>query len=611
MSRTRSRVIALIMLVFIMAGAGIGYAAIPNQTIGNNGLTLPWLNATQGINIGTNTIIDASRDATLNSVDVQELYLNSVNKTDIFAYPQQPFSHVFWRDGDIYYSKDGTTGIITTSNSIETLISSQLTDGDSLVLKDGNYSISTPFINTSISNWSLEGQGNSTLIFLEDGSDCHIIIIGDGTTTPKNINIKNIRIDGNRANQGAGVFRGIHSRRASFVDIDSVNAVNIQAQSFLFTSCVESGVRNSHAINSGNFGYEIHHEATGSQDFSEYCYLTNNVADNCHGAFQIAHTRYSTFSDLRGYNYGSRGFGVMNECYGNEINNLVLIPASDGHGITFWWESEPNAASAIYSNNHNTFSNLYIDGTASTATTSGIDLYGPGSTKGYAYFNTFTNFYIKGFRNAGIHITSNCDNNYFGVGEIVNNYWAGVYNVGSGLFNYFVDLVIVDNCIDTSTQPHGSDSGIVLGGEYGLVQGCTIKNVVGSNQDYGVESFESAYLYTIRDNLFLSHAVSGIKTTSDTSSIRRIHDNVGFVTENRGNATLAAITGSIVVNHGCEYTPALGDIQVTPNRDLGNCTYYWYDTITATQFTIHVGSDGSEKNIDKEIYFLWSVIRNN
>jgi len=77
----------------------------------------------------------------------------------------------------------------------------------------------------------------------------------------------------------------------------------------------------------------------------------------------------------------------------------------------------------------------------------------------------------------------------------------------------------------------------------------------------------------------------------------------------RGNATLASDSSSIVVNHGCGYTPVTGEIQVTPNRHLGNCTVFWFDTITATQFTIHVGDAGAEKKTDSTIYFLWSVVR--
>jgi len=101
----------------------------------------------------------------------------------------------------------------------------------------------------------------------------------------------------------------------------------------------------------------------------------------------------------------------------------------------------------------------------------------------------------------------------------------------------------------------------------------------------------------------------GMDTLSNSGTNTRVQGCPNYITENAGNATLAAVTSSIAVNHGCDYTPTLGDIQVTPNRDLGNCTYYWIDTITSTQFTIHVGAAGAEKNIDKTVYFLWSVRR--
>ncbi len=59
----------------------------------------------------------------------------------------------------------------------------------------------------------------------------------------------------------------------------------------------------------------------------------------------------------------------------------------------------------------------------------------------------------------------------------------------------------------------------------------------------------------------------------------------------RGVATLVNGNTTIVVTHGFPFTPAAGDIMITPLESLGAASFCWVDTYTATQFTIHVNVD--------------------
>lgn len=70
-----------------------------------------------------------------------------------------------------------------------------------------------------------------------------------------------------------------------------------------------------------------------------------------------------------------------------------------------------------------------------------------------------------------------------------------------------------------------------------------------------------------------------------------IRNNIGWVTESDGTATVANGTTSIVVNHGLSSTPSAGNLSVTPTNSLGNANKFWVSTITATQFTINVDTD--------------------
>lgn len=70
----------------------------------------------------------------------------------------------------------------------------------------------------------------------------------------------------------------------------------------------------------------------------------------------------------------------------------------------------------------------------------------------------------------------------------------------------------------------------------------------------------------------------------------------------RGTATLVNGQTSIVVTHGLGWTPAAGDIQVTPMEALGAATEFFVDTYTATQFTINV-----DLNPTQDVDFAWAA----
>jgi len=81
---------------------------------------------------------------------------------------------------------------------------------------------------------------------------------------------------------------------------------------------------------------------------------------------------------------------------------------------------------------------------------------------------------------------------------------------------------------------------------------------------------------------------------------------VGYVTENRGTATIIAANTAIIVAHGCNYTPNASDIKVfltnQPTADIGDV---WIDTIGAANFTINCrNAPGVATAI-----FAWSIDR--
>ena len=75
-----------------------------------------------------------------------------------------------------------------------------------------------------------------------------------------------------------------------------------------------------------------------------------------------------------------------------------------------------------------------------------------------------------------------------------------------------------------------------------------------------------------------------------------------FLKGNHGTATLANGNTTIVVTHNMTNTPLVGEIQVTPIETLASASFWWVDTITATQFTINV-----DTNPTQDVDFAWQI----
>lgn len=82
-----------------------------------------------------------------------------------------------------------------------------------------------------------------------------------------------------------------------------------------------------------------------------------------------------------------------------------------------------------------------------------------------------------------------------------------------------------------------------------------------------------------------------------------VRNNISWVTEANGAATIASGNTTIAVTHGLSVTPALANISVTPTNSLNSAGRFWISNVTATQFTINVDVDPGAGNAT----FVWSA----
>jgi hypothetical protein len=138
---------------------------------------------------------------------------------------------------------------------------------------------------------------------------------------------------------------------------------------------------------------------------------------------------------------------------------------------------------------------------------------------------------------------------------------------------------------------------VICNGGYGIYI-ASDKNQIFFNSIYDSQGVptqdEAIYLAaTASNNVIFGNSVEDNTPTKfivDLGTNNSIRNNFGYTTENSGTATLLAAGTTIVVTHGLAVTPAAGDIMVTPMESLGNASFFWVDTYTSTQFTIHTNA---------------------
>jgi parallel beta-helix repeat protein len=166
---------------------------------------------------------------------------------------------------------------------------------------------------------------------------------------------------------------------------------------------------------------------------------------------------------------------------------------------------------------------------------------------------------------------------------------------GKDIADRAIATIIQNNrFMNTITTPYA----ITLENDSALVTGNIFKNY--TTADIWVVSTSSNS--TVKNNRHLSGTLF---ITMDTPSTVKVNENVGYITEAIGTATINIGSTSVLVTHGLSYTPTLSDFSVTAGTSLGSANHYWVTFIDATTFQIYVNVDPSSVNAT----FGWSIRR--
>lgn len=196
----------------------------------------------------------------------------------------------------------------------------------------------------------------------------------------------------------------------------------------------------------------------------------------------------------------------------------------------------------------------------------------------------------------GIYLHEPCSEVSVIYNMVYHNNWTGINLWGADNCTIIGNIVV-----ENDYNNYDSYSGIALSSnsDYNIIS----NNIVGNNDNYEIFIVHN----TCDENLIIGNNLHGEDRTgiiSDGGTDTRILNNLGYVTENIGTATILNGNIEVTVTHGLDYTPEAGDIQVHPIETMGSSSFWWVDTITSTTFKIKV-----DVNPTQDVDFAWSIDR--
>lgn len=149
---------------------------------------------------------------------------------------------------------DGTDDDVTINAALDALPD----DGGRVILLEGTFVCTGSLVIPS--NTTLQGMGPATVIAIADDMDAnlHLITNSDPTGGNEGIVIRNLKLDGNKANNSAGIQRGIFFDNISYSTIENVIVTSFRNDGFILYDCDYNLVSNCLiTLNDGTSGFSL------------------------------------------------------------------------------------------------------------------------------------------------------------------------------------------------------------------------------------------------------------------------------------------------------------------------------------------------------------------
>lgn len=421
----------------------------------------------------------------------------------------------------------------------------------------GTFSINTPIIPTADIN--LRGEGFSSIVQLTSGANTDVI---RGGATASRVSLSDFRIDGNKAGNASGSSVNITDAGGgqNYWNIDHMLITNSPSYGIVKDYGWQLYVRNSEINVSG-----INNISIGG-NVANGVFIINNVLEASTGI----NVNFGAPVGANGanhkiaFNHFEGGAGSLNfQGYYSSIDHNYFVTSNAGGNPI---------VNLVYTYNTFSFNNIHNSGDTTTA----IQVYsGYSIIEGNIIESVIT---TGGGTRAVIHVLSN---DVTVKGNFIRNNSAlrGINATGytGGLIT---ENQVIGNAGGICEGIRGGEviaNNIVQGNEYGI--DATGSSIVTGNNVYGNPS----------RNLYIPAGYPGM-----------VRNNIGYVSENSGTATILSGNDAVVVSHGLSTNAT--SVLLTGTHDEVRDTIV--TTITATQFTITAAANVTA---NRDVYWRATV----
>ena len=302
-----------------------------------------------------------------------------------------------------------------TSAGIQSAINALPSTGGKIFLPAGTYSINST--TTIPSNVWIEGAGaSSTILYVENNSNCSVFANSDQTNGNTNIKISNLKIDGNKSNNTSGY--GIYFKYVDNSQIENCFIYNTKWVGIYFYLSENNIVSHNIVDGSDDYGIQFYGGShniitdnlvqnnvyTGIYSYSDYTTIANNVVrNNSTGGGDggiLSQGKYSTIANNVSENNGKVGISFRND-YSTLSGNVC--EGNDWQGID------------AYLTDYSIIIGNKLHDNGGTGSYSGLRVLA--STNNFIIGNAITDTAGTGY---AIKITSDSTGNY-----LSNNYYSG------------------------------------------------------------------------------------------------------------------------------------------------------------------------------------------
>lgn len=445
------------------------------------------------------------------------------------------------------------TGVADSTAAFNLAIATQIP----VYVPEGNYTVSK-FNNIAFDGFTLFGEGTDKTIITTNNATDDLFTVGNGVTLFKSFNLKDV------------TFKTSVTKTAGYVvaanKIFGTSLLKINVNGYFgvcdLYACQLTTLRDIHAVLfTPTTGKAISARSDGT---SSNLIIDNFAADGGTGTQPYAGLYVEQWD----------GVFLINSQFNRCGNGLVFNPPATKN-----------------------FDHMFCTNTTfDTCTGSGITIAAGGGTVRRL---RFVNSWSGSNGNNGIYVEPGAiiSGLHFADGMIVSNGTNGIFFDTSA--NDVNDIQIVGTLISgnsrtTSNAFPGIRFRSTLGGTYENIQivGCKIgvADEFLNTQKYAIEVFGGAPPFdgfVLTGNNFLGNLTGAANFSTSGFTNRSVTGNVGLVTQAVGSVTQLAANTSVVVTHGCFFTPLLGNITCTAGTSWTSAATVFITNITSTTFTIN------------------------